>query len=443
MDTPGSATTPATTTTTPAGAATTTQAGSSARLAALASLGTACRSALPSLRRAALPLAVLAACAAGGHWLLQQRVDIPRGERLVRINSLTGDASVLTDGPAWVLPGLHQARLLPARDLQLRAARLARHDSPQALQTVEGLSVGLEVSLRVAMDDKRLPQLARSLPEAIGADLVEPQLAGILYQEVAQHTVRELFSTHRSEIQRKVEAALRTRLATDGLVLKDLQFGAVDLPPAYRHGLDALLNEGLASDKMRFTLDLREKQVRETALRASAERERREIDAEAAAREQVIAARAQEEAMKHVLPFKQRQIEQRQLEAEARAPGTHQACRRRGAGAPHRGRWRGCTARQKLADAEAYRAVPAGPGGRRADGTRRPADQPPPAAGAQGAGRQAGRQGAGDRGAARRAGPAVRPPDRQRRRHAGAGGRQWRHTGRCVGQRQDRPGVRP
>ena len=31
----------------------------------------------------------------------------------------------------------------------------------------------------------------------------------------------------------------------------------------------------------------------------------------------MIAAKAQEEAMKHVLPFKQRQIEQRQLEAEA------------------------------------------------------------------------------------------------------------------------------
>src|SRR5438309_6587499 len=37
----------------------------------------------------------------------------------------------------------------------------------------------------------------------------------------------------------------------------------------------------------------------------------------AAAQEQVIAARAQDEAMKHVLPFKQRQIEQRKLEAEA------------------------------------------------------------------------------------------------------------------------------
>jgi hypothetical protein len=50
---------------------------------------------------------------------------------------------------------------------------------------------------------------------------------------------------------------------------------------------------------------------------ADAEKVSREKKAEAAASEQVIAARAQEEAMKHVLPFKQKQIEQRQLEAEA------------------------------------------------------------------------------------------------------------------------------
>jgi len=320
----------------------------SARVAALA------RATLPPLRRAALPLAVLLALGAGGAWLAQQRVDIPRGERLVRSNTLTGQAEVLSAGSAWVLPLMHQARLLPARDITVHAAKLARHDSPQALQTVEGLSVGLEITLRVALDEQRLAQLARALPDDIGAELVEPQLAGILYAEVSQRTVRELFSTQRADIQRRVETTLRTRLAADGLVLKDLQFGAVDLPDDYRKGLDALLAEGLASDKMRFTLELREKQVKETALRASAERERREIEADAAGREQVIAAKAQDEAMKHVLPFKQRQIEQRRLEAEAEgqsrvrlAEGAAQARRIEADGE--------AAARQKLADAEAYR----------------------------------------------------------------------------------------
>jgi uncharacterized membrane protein YqiK len=118
--------------------------------------------------------------------------------------------------------------------------------------------------------------------------------------------------------------------------------------------MENLLAEELAGEKMKYTLELKEKQVRETELAAQADKVRRELAAEAAAREQIIAAKGQEEAMKHVLPFKQRQIEQRQLEAEAEkvsrikaAEGSAQARRIEANGE--------ADARQKLADAEVYR----------------------------------------------------------------------------------------
>jgi len=105
---------------------------------------------------------------------------------------------------------------------------------------------------------------------------------------------------------------------------------------------------------MRYTLELKDKQVKQSELEAQAEKVRREKAAEAAGEEQIIAARAQAEAMKHVLPFKQKQIEQRGLEAEAEklarikgAEASAQARRIEAAGE--------ADSRQKLADAEAYR----------------------------------------------------------------------------------------
>jgi regulator of protease activity HflC (stomatin/prohibitin superfamily) len=308
---------------------------------------------LPPLRRALLPLAVLAVIGASAAWLMQQRLDIPAGLLAVR-----GD-TVFREGQVWALPGMAAPRLLPARDLNLQAAKLKRADSSEALQTIEGLSVGLEVRMRIALDERRLPELAKKLPAKFETELVEPQLASLLYPLVAQHTVRELFSTQRQALQTKLEQQLRERLAADGLILKSLSFGAVDLPADYRKGLEGLLAEGLAADKMRFTLDLREKQGKEQLLAAQAERASREVAAEASAREQLIAARAQEEAMKHVLPYKQRQIEQRQLEAEAErqsrvkiAEGASQARQIEAEGESK--------ARQKLADAEAYRVAALG-----------------------------------------------------------------------------------
>ena len=77
-------------------------------------------------------------------------------------------------------------------------------------------------------------------------------------------------------------------------------------------------------------------------------------DAAVARYEQIIAAKAQEEAMKHVLPFKQKQIEQRKLEAEAdktsrikTAEGMAEARRIEASGE--------ADSRRKLADAESYR----------------------------------------------------------------------------------------
>ena len=70
--------------------------------------------------------------------------------------------------------------------------------------------------------------------------------------------------------------------------------------------------------------------------------------------EQVIAARAQEETMKHILPFKQKQIEQRQLEAEAEKVARIRSAE--GAAEARRIEARGeADSRQKLAEAEAYR----------------------------------------------------------------------------------------
>ena len=100
--------------------------------------------------------------------------------------------------------------------------------------------------------------------------------------------------------------------------MRSLYLGHVDLPAQYRAGLEGMLAEELATEKMRYTLQLKEKQVKETALEGDAAKVQREKAAEAAASEEIIAAKAREEAMKHVLPLKEKEIEQRRLEAEAR-----------------------------------------------------------------------------------------------------------------------------
>jgi regulator of protease activity HflC (stomatin/prohibitin superfamily) len=219
---------------------------------------------------------------------------------------------------------------------------------------VEGLSIGVDITVRYALDASRIADTTHGLPADIVRDVLEPATQGVLYRSLARYTVREIFSTKRPEIQRNIEAELKALLAKDGVKLQSVMIGKIDLPADYKRGMERLLEEELASEKMRYTLELKDKQVKQTELEAQADKVRRELAAEAAGQEQVIAAKAQAEAMKHVLPFKQKQIEQRQLEAEAakitrikNAEADAQARQIEAAGEAE--------SRRKLADAESYR----------------------------------------------------------------------------------------
>jgi regulator of protease activity HflC (stomatin/prohibitin superfamily) len=279
---------------------------------------------------------------------------ISRGEVGIRINQFTGTASEWRDGSVLVIPGFHELRRFALRDQVFRPTQSSSASGEAPFQSIEGLSVGVDLSVRYALDPAKIIAQSKDLPENINEEIVEPAVRGVIYKVFTRYTVREIFSTKRAEIQQTIEAELKPKLAADGIVLRNVQIGKVDLPADYKQGMEKLLAEELETEKMKYTLVLKESKVKETALEADAAKVRREKAAEAAANEQIIAAKAQEEAMKHVLPFKQKQIEQRQLEAEAEkqsrvkaAEGNAQARRIEAAGEAE--------SREKLADAEVYR----------------------------------------------------------------------------------------
>jgi regulator of protease activity HflC (stomatin/prohibitin superfamily) len=275
-------------------------------------------------------------------------------EVVVRTNELDGSVHSYSGGTVLAVPGIHQVRRYSTRDQVYRLADGASATGSAPFQSTEGLSIGVDLTVRWAIDRHRVAQMSKDYPEDLNEDLVRPAIQGIAYPLFARHTVREIFSGQRTAIQRELTAELTPKLAAMGLVLRGVSMGQVDLPADYRAGMEKLLAEELETEKVRYTLQLKEAQVKQTALEAEAEKVRRESAAEAAGQEQVIAAKAQEETMKHILPFKQKQIEQRQLEAEAdkvsrirTAEGAAQARRIEAQGE--------ADSRQKLADAEAYR----------------------------------------------------------------------------------------
>jgi regulator of protease activity HflC (stomatin/prohibitin superfamily) len=299
--------------------------------------------------RAGRAVLVIALLAVLGREARHVFVGIEPGQGAVRINRMTGAVTVLPPGWCVALPGVSRIVRFPLREQIFRSL-----PSAVPFQSAEGLPVGAEVTVRYGLDPAKIREIAMRLPEDVGRELVAPVIDTAIYRVLAQHTVREIFSTARHDIEETIEKELTMRLASDGVQIRGVFLGSVKLPSEYGKGMERLLIEEMNADQMRYTLDLKEKQVKEAELEAEAEKVRRDKAAEAVGNQEVIAAKAKAEAMKHVLPFKEREIEQRRLEAEAtrvarlKAAETEAEARRIEAQGE-------ADSRRQLAEADAYR----------------------------------------------------------------------------------------
>lgn len=321
-----------------------------------ASLAAATRTLIESASRARgrLIVAGLLGGLAYGLYTHPPFAAVHRGEVLVRTEVLDGSAIAYHAGTVFVVPGLYQVRRFSTRDQVYRPTESASASGPAPFQSVEGLSIGIDLAVRWAVDPPRLAQMSKSFPDDLNADLVRPAVQGVIYPLFAKYSVREIFSRRRAEIQQELTNELKPKLAALGLTLRGVDMGKVDLPEDYRQGMEKLLAEELETEKIQYTLELKQAQVKQQQLEAEADKVRRQTAAEASSVEQVIAARAQEETMRHILPFKEKQIEQRRLEAEAEKVARIRTAE--GAAEARRIEAKGeADSRQKLADAEAYR----------------------------------------------------------------------------------------
>jgi regulator of protease activity HflC (stomatin/prohibitin superfamily) len=117
---------------------------------------------------------------------------------------------------------------------------------------------------------------------------------------------------------------ITSKLASDGIVVKEVMLRDIQLPPEYAKGLQALLLKEQEDDRMGVETELRQKEVKIAELEAEATKVQQIKQAEGDAQVHVLQAKAESDAMQYTLPLKQKQIEQSRLEAQARKEATIQ-----------------------------------------------------------------------------------------------------------------------
>lgn len=249
---------------------------------------------------------------------------VPSGMAGVAVNQFAGAREeTLYPGIHFVWPLIETVALFNVRDqIFTTAIDDAKKKDGLNIQSREGLTAALAVAVRYRIQANKLPYVYANLPQPVETQMVNP-IVGSVFREIAPHyLVREIFSTKREALTQEAARIITTKLASDGIQVKEVTLRDIQLPPEYARGLEGLLLKEQENESMNIELDLKQKAVRAAELEADAQKAREVKEAEAQAAITVLQAKAQADAMQHTLPLKEKQIQQSRLEAEARKEAT-------------------------------------------------------------------------------------------------------------------------
>jgi regulator of protease activity HflC (stomatin/prohibitin superfamily) len=258
-------------------------------------------------------------------------VVVPSGRAGVRISQTRGtEPGTLYPGVHGVIPLLEHVELFDMRDKlyttgvvdNSRKTGTGTKAEVLNVQSKEGLSIGLAVTVRYRLDPSRLDYIQLHLPQPVDSEMVPPIVASAWRELTPKYTVREIFTVRREEVRQQAAEIITKKLGADAVLVKEVMLSDIQLPPEYAKGLEQLLLKEQQDDQLNVQTDIQQKQVKIAELEAEAEKVRKVKAAEGEAQARVVGAKGVADAMNYTLPLKEKQIEQSKLEAEARKEAT-------------------------------------------------------------------------------------------------------------------------
>ena len=195
-------------------------------------------------------------------------IVVPSGMGSVRISQTRGTLpGTLYSGVHFVAPLVEQLQTFDLRDKLFTTgmvedgAKVNATSRPDSLdvQSKEGLSLGLAITVRYRLDPRRLDYIQSRLPQPVESEIVPPVVASAWRELAPNYTVREIFSTKREEVRKRAAAVITKKLSADGVIVEEVMLRNIQLPPEYAKGLEDLLLKEQQDDQLTVQTDIQQK----------------------------------------------------------------------------------------------------------------------------------------------------------------------------------------
>ena len=133
-------------------------------------------------------------------WWPSSIVVVPSGMGGVRVSQISGTLpGTLYPGVHFVTPLVESVETFDLRDHLFTAgvaeegAKAGAQKNGLSVQSLEGLNIGLAVTVRYRLDPNKLASVQAHMPQPVDKELVPPVVASAWRELAPEYTVREIF----------------------------------------------------------------------------------------------------------------------------------------------------------------------------------------------------------------------------------------------------------
>merc|ERR1719316_2049960 len=152
-----------------------------------------------------------------------------------------------------VLPsGLHIVN--PLAMVTVFSTKTSLLEQRNHVPTKEGLTVDLDVALLFRLQQDRVRDIYLSLGEDFVSVVIQPELSSAVRGLTSEADAKALYTSGRSEIQRKLKAEMIAKLEPRGIALEDVLLKAIVLPDQLIHSIELKAQAEQDAARMEFVL---------------------------------------------------------------------------------------------------------------------------------------------------------------------------------------------
>jgi regulator of protease activity HflC (stomatin/prohibitin superfamily) len=158
--------------------------------------------------------------------------------------------------------------------------RVNNADEEIEVLSSNGLTIGMDMSVRYRPTVEELPQLHTTYGQEYYERLVQPELRSVARQVVGQFTPEELYSTRRAELQEQIESNMEQAVESRFIEIEAVLIRDIGLPDQIRRAIENKLEEEQRVEQARLSIQRAEQEAERKRVEASGDADRAQIIAQ-------------------------------------------------------------------------------------------------------------------------------------------------------------------